>query len=87
MAVRLAAAEAKAESRYAAEGEAVIKAIRAFSSSQPRTGNQQFLPCPVCDYHGISTGWHDIRWEARGLGHYRSVTGSRPVGMPSLVRA
>jgi hypothetical protein len=69
VAVRLAAAEAKAESRYAAEGEAVIKAIRAFSSSQPRTGNQQFLPCPACDYHGTSTGWHDIRWEARRLGH------------------
>ncbi len=63
VAVRLAAAEAMLERRLAVEGETVIQAMRALSKSQPLTGSQRFLVCPVCDCHGVATGWHDVDWE------------------------
>ena len=63
MAVRLAAAHAMLERRHADEGEAVIKAMRALSRSQSLTRSRRLLVCPVCDCHGVATGWHDVDWE------------------------
>jgi hypothetical protein len=64
VAVRRAAAEATVQRRYAAEGEAVITAVRSLSRSQPLADKQQFCVCPVCDCYGIATGWHNIKWQA-----------------------
>lgn len=60
--VRLAAAEAELERRYAKEGEAVIALVRTLSKSTPLAGGQTFHACPVCDSHGIATGEHIIEW-------------------------
>lgn len=60
--VRLAAAAAMLERRYATEGEAVMTALRTLSKSYPLADDQRFHPCPVCDSHGIATGVHSVEW-------------------------
>jgi hypothetical protein len=62
--VRLAAAAAMLERRYATEGEAVVSALRTLSKSAPLTAAQRFRACPVCDSHGIATGEHTVEWVA-----------------------
>ena len=62
--VRLAAAAAMLERRYATEGEAVIAALRTLSKSAPLGADQRFHPCSVCDSHGIATGGHSVEWVA-----------------------
>jgi hypothetical protein len=60
--VRLAAAAAMLERRYAIEGEAVVSALRTLSKSVPLTAGQRFRACPVCDSHGVATGGHGVEW-------------------------
>ena len=60
--VRLAAAAAMLERRYAADGEAVISAVRTLSKSVPLTDAQRFCACPVCDSHAVATGGHTVEW-------------------------
>jgi hypothetical protein len=60
--VRLAAAAAMLERRYASEGEAVVSLLRTLSKSAPLTDDQRFHACPVCDSHGIATGRHTVEW-------------------------
>jgi hypothetical protein len=60
--VRIAAAAAMLERRYATEGEAVVSALRTLSKSAPLTISQRFRACPVCDSHGIATGGHTVDW-------------------------
>ena len=50
------------ERRYASEGEAVIRALRALSKSVPLTADQRFRDCPVCGSDGIATGEHTVEW-------------------------
>jgi len=60
--VRLAAAEARLEHRYATEGKAVIDVVLAVSKSTVLTADQRFRSCPVCDSFGIATGEHTVEW-------------------------
>ena len=60
--VRLAAAAAMLERRYAKEGEAVIAALRTLSKSALLAAGQKFHACPVCDSHDIATGGHTVEW-------------------------
>jgi hypothetical protein len=60
--VRLAAAAAALERRYAADGETVLTALRALSRSASLAVDQRFHPCPVCDSYGIATGGHSVDW-------------------------
>jgi hypothetical protein len=61
--VRLAAAEAWLEQRYATEGKAVIDVVRALSNSAVLTRSERFRQCPVCGSQGIATGEHSVEYE------------------------
>lgn len=52
------------EGRHAADGKAVVKAMRTFSRSQLLTTSERPCVCPVCDCHRVATGRHDVTWEA-----------------------
>lgn len=75
--VRLAAAEARLEHRYATEGKAVIDLVRALSNSAVLTHSERFRQCPVCDSQGIATGEHSVEFEPgdwdRETGQVRNV--------------
>lgn len=60
--VRLAAAEAWLEQRCTTEGEALVAAAQALSSSAPLTDEQRFRTCPVCGSAGIATGEHAVKY-------------------------
>jgi hypothetical protein len=76
--VRIAAAEAMLNRRYETEGEAVIRALAAFSKSAPLTRDQQFRDCPVCGSDGIATGEYDF--DVNFIEEEEEETGSRHVG-------
>jgi hypothetical protein len=61
--VRLAAAEAWLERRYATEGKPVIDVVRAVSNSAVLAADERLRPCPVCGSKGIATGEHTVEWE------------------------
>jgi hypothetical protein len=61
---RLAAATARLERRYTAEGDAFVNMVRTFSKSAALTGSQRFQPCPVYDSFGIAAGEHSVSWFA-----------------------
>lgn len=61
--VRLAAAEAYLEERYAAMGEAVMKVIISLSKSIALDPNQRFHRCPVCGADGVAIGEHGVEYE------------------------
>ena len=61
--VRLAAADAWLEHRYATEGKAVLDVVRALSNSAVLTHSERFRQCPVCGSQGIATGEHSVEYE------------------------
>jgi hypothetical protein len=61
--VRLAAAGAWLEHRYAAEGKAVLDVVRALSNTAALTNSERFRQCPVCGSQGIATGEHSVEYE------------------------
>lgn len=61
--VRLAAADAWLEHRYATEGKAVLDVVRALSKSAVPPRSERFRQCPVCGSQGIATGEHSVEYE------------------------
>jgi hypothetical protein len=76
VAVKLAAARAAFQRRYAGEDERIIAAVLAFAEQQGYTDYEELAECPACEAHGVVSGDFSVEYGDPQTGDVSDASGT-----------